>query len=227
MASLLSEQGHEIIFIDNGSTYEPLLDYYDKCNLQVIRLKNIGNRAAWDAGIVTNLDEYYVSTDPDYDLSMVPSDWPEVLMEGFKQYPQYHKFGLSWDESQVPPENPAWIADEMYKYPQGHPLTWSSALPNNWYNYPCDSSFAIHKPHVPFDIGGIRKGRPYTGVHLPWHITLEPSKNPNARYVLMDEEIYYYFTHCENSSFTWARMWEFGMLTEYEKRNNINPPYKP
>src|SRR5258706_13428884 len=124
MAKQFSEEGHEIIFVDNGSTYEPLLDYYNQCKFKVIRLANIGNRAPWDAGIVNNLDEHYVCTDPDYDLSMIPKDWPEVLMEGFKQFPHYHKLGLSWDESKVPPENPAWIADEMYKYPQGHPATW-------------------------------------------------------------------------------------------------------
>lgn len=228
MAELLANQGHEITFIDCGSTYEPLLDYYNKCPFKVIRLSNLGNRAAWEAGIVTSLNEYYVVTDPDYDLSMIPADWPEVLMDGFRQYPQYNKFGFSWDESQVPPENPAWTADEMYKYPQGNPVAWANAaMAGNWYGYPNDTSFAVQRPGTGAEIGGIRKGRPYTGVHLPWHITLEPSKDPTKRYVLMNDEMYYYFTHCENSSFTWARMWESGMLTEYERRKGITPPYKP
>lgn len=228
MAEKFANENHEITFIDNGSTYEPLLDYYNKCDFKVIRLANLGNRAAWDANIVTDLDEYFVVTDPDYDLSMIPNDWPEVLMEGFKQYPQHHKFGLSWDESQVPPENPAWIDDEMYKYPEGNPVAWANVkMAGNWYGYPNDSSFAIQRPHTPAHIGGIRKGRPYTGVHLPWHIVLEESKTPGKRSVIFDDEIYYYFTHCEHSSFTWARLWNSGMITEYERRNNIEPPYHP
>ncbi len=218
MAEKFVNENHEVIFIDNGSTYEPLLDYYDKCGLQVIRLANIGNRAAWDAGIVTTLDEPFVVTDPDYDLSMVPSDWDKVLLEGFQQFPQYNKFGLSWDESQVPSENPAWIMDNFCNYPDGLPMTWGCQIGNNWYGYPCDSSFAVQRPHTSAEIGGIRKGRPYTGIHLPWHITLEPSIKPGARWVLFDDEIEYYFDHCENSSFTWARMLESGMLAEYKRR---------
>ncbi len=79
MAAKLVSENHEVTFIDNGSTYTPLLDYYSTCGLNVIRLDNsLGNRAPWAAGIVTALDEPYVASDPDYDLSMVPSDWDQV-----------------------------------------------------------------------------------------------------------------------------------------------------
>jgi hypothetical protein len=227
MAELLAGQGHEVIFIDNASTYEPLLDYYSKTEFQIIRLTgNHGNVAAWTQGIVTTLDEPYIVSDPDFDLSMIPADWPQVLMAGFQEHPGQVKYCFSWDESQVPPENPAWILDEMYKYPEGHPATWGRGMAHNWYNYPGDTCFAIYPPHVPFYIGGIRKGRPYTGVHLPWHLTIEPSKDTSKRHILMDDEHYYYFTHCENSSFTWARVIETGMLAEYEKKNGIEVPYK-
>src|ERR1041385_6437343 len=124
MALKFAEEGHDITYIDNGSTYEPLLDYYSTCPFKVIKLPNLGNRAAWDANIVTELNEPFVVTDPDYDLSTVPSDWDKVLSEGLIQYPQYNKFGLSWEESKVPPENPAWTLDEFDKYPQGNPKTW-------------------------------------------------------------------------------------------------------
>lgn len=217
MAEKLSNEGHEVIFVDNGSTYEPLLDFYSTCPYKVIRLANCGCNAPFTQGIVTNLKEPFVVTDPDYDLSMIPSDWDQVLLEGFNQFPDQPKFGLSWDEYQVPPENPAWIADNFCSYwPNGLPSTWGHFLPNNWYNYPCDTSFALHRPGIPNGINGIRKGRPYTGIHLPWHIVLEPSAKPEARSVLFDDEIEYYFDHCENSSMTWGRI--LPMLAEYKKR---------
>lgn len=220
MAAKFAAEGHEVTFIDNGSTYTPLLDYYSTCGLNVIRLDNsLGNRAPWAAEIVTKLDEPYVASDPDYDLSMVPSDWDQVLLEGFKEFPHLNKFGLSWEEYYVPPENPAWIEDQFCKYwPQDLPMTWGNKLPNNWLGYPCDTSFAVQRPHTIGEIGGIRKGRPYTGMHMPWHITLEPSAKPEAKWVLMDDEIAYYFLTCENSSHTWGRMVRYGMVEEYLKR---------
>lgn len=223
MAAKLANENHEVTFIDNASTYVPLLDWYSTCGLKVIRLSNMGGHAAWAANIVTNLDEPFVVSDPDYDLSAVPSDWDQVLLEGLKQFPQYNKFGFSWDESKVPPENPAWIEDNFRNYPNGLPATWGDQikLPNNWYGYANDSSFALQRPHSPDEIGGIRKGRPYTGTHLPWHITLEPSIDLTKRYVLCDDEIAYYFLTCEHSSFTWGRFVKYGIIEEYLRRNNI------
>lgn len=221
MALKLAEDGHEVIFIDCGSNYAPLLDYYETCGFQVIRRSNaLGNSTPWAAGIVTTLDEPYVVTDPDFDLTTVPKDWAEVLLEGFKEFPQYNKFGLSLEELEVPSENPAWIEDQFYKYPEGLPMTWGCKLPNNWYQYACDTTFAVQKPHTPGEIGGIRKGRPYTATHLPWHITLDPTTRPGARSVLCDDEIAYYFLTCENSSHTWGRMVRDGMIERYLQRKD-------
>jgi hypothetical protein len=227
MAEKMANENHEVIFLDNGSDYPPLMDYYSTCKFEVVRLPNMGNRAPWDSGIVMKLDEPYVVTDPDYDLSMVPSDWGEVLLEGMQRFPHINKFGLSFDESKVPPENPAYTMDQFDKYPDGLPQIWNNKIAGGWLGYPCDSSFALQRPHTIAEIGGIRKDRPYTCIHYPWHITLEPTKTPGKMSVLFDAEFYYYMTHCENSSFTWGRMWQVGMITEYEKRNNITNHYRP
>ena len=223
MAEQFANQNHEIIFIDNESTYQPLLDYYNDCSFQVIKCANLGGTAAWSANIVNDLNEYYVVTDPDYDLSMIPEDWPEVLIEGLDRFPNVNKVGLSWDESKVPPENPAWIADEFYKYPEGNPLTWGHPLPNNFWHYPCDTSFAVYRPRTPFRIEGVRKGRPYTGTHIPWHFVLEESKTEGKLSVIFNDEILYYFEHCLGAheggwSFTKGRMLE--MINEYKNKNN-------
>ena len=225
MAELFANQNHEVIFVDNESTYQPLLDWYDGCKFQVIRCPNLGKTATWKMGLVNELNEPYVVTDPDYDLSMIPEDWPEVLIEGLKEFTNVNKVGLSWDESKVPPENPAWIADEFYKYPNGTQYAWGHPLPNNFFHRACDTSFAVYRPRTPFKIEGIRKGRPYTGIHLPWHIVLEESKTEGKLSVIFDDEILYYFENCKGvqeggSSYTKGRMKE--MIYEYKKRRKIN-----
>ena len=218
MAEQLAGQGHEITFIDNGSTYIPLLDYYKTCDFKIIRLHNAGGHAAWAANIVTDLDEPFVCSDPDYDLSMVPSDWDEVLLEGLRQFPGVNKFGLSWGESQVPQENPAYEMDEMYKYSEQNPRY--PRLAGTWEHAANDSSFALQRPHSEDGITGIRKAYPYTGIHMPWHITLEPAKDPTKRYYLWDDEIAYYFLTCEHSSCTWGRMVYHDVINKYLKLHN-------
>lgn len=223
MAEMFTTDGHEVTMIDCASTYPPLLDWYNTIekgtDIKLVRLPNLGCRAAWIGKVVTHLREPYVASDPDYDLSMIPKDWPEVLMEGLHRYPEHVKFGLSWDESQVPQENPAWTLDEFDKYPQGLPRMWQRPLPGGWQDHPTDTSFALYRHSDMSGINGIRKDRPYTGVHMPWHITLDPAKDPSKRYVLMDDEIYYYFTHVENSSCTVGRL--TAMLAEYKRRKGI------
>lgn len=223
MAEQLTAQGHEVTFLDNASTYVPLLDWYAVCGLNVIRFKeNRGGHALWTTGMVNDLHEPFVNSDPDYDLSMIPDDWDKVLSEGLRQFPQHNKFGFSWDESKVPPENPAWIEDNFCNHPNGLPQLWGPQvqLPNNWYWYANDSSFAVSRPYAPDEISGIRKGRPYTGTHMPWHLTLEPSQDPNKRYYLWDDEIAYYFLTCENSSHTWGRMVKYDVINAYLIKNN-------
>src|SRR5512139_2342413 len=122
MAELLANQGHEIIFADCGSTYGPLIDWYETdCPFKVHRLPNLGGNAIFDAGLIPD-NEFFVQTDPDYDLSKVPADWPEVLMEGFERYPQHYKMGLSWDDTIVPHENPAYKQDKVWKHIHGDPF---------------------------------------------------------------------------------------------------------
>lgn len=211
MAEHLANQNHEVIIIDNGSTYEPLLNWYDNCSFTVHRLVNFGKEAFWKSGIQKDVNEFCVLTDSDLDISMVPSDWEEVLMEGFSRYPHINKCGLSFEENTVPQENPAYTLDRM-----PNSVAWRERIAGGFWKYPIDTSFAILRPNVAFGISGIRKDRPYTGLHLPWHIVLEPSADPTKLSILFDDEILYYFEHVENSSFTHSRLQD--MIKEYKRR---------
>ena len=220
MAEKLANEGHEVIFIDSASTWEPLLDWYETCPYKVVKQENLGPRSIWGNGCLDGVNEPFVLTDADYDLSMIPSDWDKVLLEGLSRFPHMSKVGFSWEEHRVPQENPAWVLDNFCNHPNGLPMTWGNKLPNNFLGYACDTSFAVYRPGRPFVIDGVRKGRPYTGVHLPWHVVLDPPADPTKFGVIMDDEIAYYFKNCGGLSFTKARL--AGMVEEYYRRKDEN-----
>lgn len=216
MASYLYYQGHEVIFVDNNSTYKPLLEYYDRINgiHEVIRLKeNIGQLAPWVAGIVDSRD-FYVVTDPDLDLRFIPENWPHKCIEGIARF-KVDKCGFSLDETKTPKANPAYILDEFGKYPEGNPRAWEQ-LPGGFHNYPIDTTFAVYRPGVKtHSICGVRTGRPYTARHLPWHIVLKQDEFDHAIQIPLDEELYHYYKNTKPGvSVTKHRMEQ--MIEQYE-----------
>ena len=53
MADYLHDCGIEPVFIDNASTYQPLLDYYKNCKYETVLLnQNFGHTVIWDAEIL-------------------------------------------------------------------------------------------------------------------------------------------------------------------------------
>lgn len=219
MVEVLQIQGHDVEIIDNASTYQPLLDWYDSNVVKVHRLdQNLGPSSPWLSGVI-DYSNYYVITDPDLDISDIPDDWDEFLIKGLNKY-GCGKCGFSLDETKIPPSNPAWIPDEFNLYPDGdHPARWGShiKLGRGYINYPIDTTFALYHPNIQNHfIGGIRTDRPYTARHLPWHIVLDETKDEKYYEIKMDEEIYNYFINCGNGTGTKSRIQE--MLREYEKR---------
>jgi len=224
MARVLRQQGHTPLIIDNASTYGPLLEWYkrEEPGIGVIRLMdNLGHKALFELGCV-DLREPFVLTDPDLDISMLPPDWPEVLQRGLDCFPV--KCGLSLDDSAVPTRNPAFRLDDFYVPPGSHPV-WryplvtagTKGLDVTYYNYPVDTTFALYRAGTrEHRIEGTRAGRPYCVRHLPWHIVLDRDHLEPSLQILMNEELYYYFTHAGASSTTAGRLSE--MIAEYGKR---------
>lgn len=226
MAEELSRQGHEIIMVDNKSTYEPLLDWYSTCPYKVVRLpENKGGTAIWGLPDVVDTSDYYVITDPDYLLEGLPNDWHTHLIEGVKRYGGAGGCGLSMYESGIPSQNPAWIADEFYLYPEGnHPARWGHQvkLPGGFIRFPVDTSFAVYPPgplRFMSSATGCRSDQPYTVRHAPWHIVLDLNPEEDSLQLLMDEEYYYYLKEVQKAGHytgTTPRMSHF--IQEYERR---------
>lgn len=193
MAEFLSDHNVNVIFIDNNSTYTPLLEWYKDCPHKVYRLKeNLGHKCLYKSGILNDYkDQHYILTDPDLDIYDVPDDFLDFLMNGFKNG-DIIKSGFSLKIDDLPKNDyTKMIYDWEVKFWQ---------RPQDKYGFyfsELDTTFAIYDRNREWDgfmsdtpenmtsslfFQAVRSPVPYSCRHLPWYITPD---------TLTDEEIYY------------------------------------
>lgn len=180
----------DIIIVDNGSTYEPLLDWYRSKPCDIIYCKNLGQKGAWLSGVVKKLDsEYYVVSDPDLGLDDTPQDTLLYLVEKMNQL-ELKKIGLGLDWKSIGRSSPFYNSIMEY---EGN--RWKNSRINNnvYLDIPVDTTFALYKNKKHF-IGGASTGYPYTAKHYPWYFTNE-KRQDNYEYM-------YYLTNASFSSST-------------------------
>ena len=191
------------IIIDNNSDYGPLLDWYDECKYEIIRLReNLGHHAPWKCGIVDQDDsKLYGVTDCDLDISGVPVDlitflslplsWSGVIKSGMSlridDLPEWQNEVVEWERQ--------W---------------WNRPVHNGTYYYALiDTTFAIYNRETPKNIAtsvgskAVRSGHPYVARHMPWYLDAEN----------LDEENKHYFRSA-NSSNSWK---PFGKTLSHSK----------
>lgn len=180
----------EIIIADNGSSYPPLLEWYDTKPCKVIHLENLGHHAPWNSGIISNLDaEYYVVTDPDLDLSNTPDDTLLFLKDKLMKQSHLGKIGLGLDWEGVGKKSPLhhWL-HVRYEKPRWEA---SEIVDDVYVNVKVDTTFAIYNKHHAF-IGGGSVSHPYVARHLPWEFSKEEAHN--------NTEFTYYMENANSSS---------------------------
>jgi len=180
MADYIAECGLEPVFIDNNSKYEPLLEYYENCPHEVVRLnQNYGHRVVWDADILNRLkiEGEYIVTDPDLDISNIPKDFLEVLQEGLNRYPKYEKCGFSLRISDLPNNG---LTQYVNISERGY---WARPLDDMYFDASTDTTFCIYRVNVK-SFNSLRTNEPYCAKHVPWYYT-----NIND---LPDDERYYF-----------------------------------
>jgi len=179
LAEQLSYKGCEVILIDNNSTYPPLLEWYENCPYKVHRLeKNVRAFGFWQTGILEQYtDRYYMVTDCDLDISAVPDNFVDVLLNKLKKSSAY-KVGLSLEINDLPDN------DFTKKVIGWEKMFWNSKDEDGFYRASTATTLAVYdKERINLDLyNGIRSPRPYTAKHLCWYMTLE---NIN------DEDIFY------------------------------------
>jgi hypothetical protein len=193
LANWCAANGLDPVFIDNGSDYPLLIEYYASLSpYPVVRLDgNYGHKAPWlpQLGILDKLvgGEQYIVTDPDLDLEGVPSDFLAVLARGLVQYPWCDKVGLSLEISDLPD-----IPAANYVRYKCEARYWTRPLGDMYYDAPVDTTFALYRAGVrAYSVNGIRTRRPYTCKHVPWYYK-------DVKELPEDEQ--YYFTTANASS---------------------------
>lgn len=179
----------EILVVDNGSTYPPLLDWYATLPHEVVRLANIGHKAPWMPEVKARVKtRHYAVTDPDLDLAATPRDCLDHLRSCLERYPAAGKVGLGLRIDDVPANSP-WYphVNDLEKSYWQLPLLEGGVRPA-----PVDTTFAIYDKKLldRHEVCGGRTDTPYTARHLPWYLGLDQ----------WDAEFTYYIEHATRSS---------------------------
>ena len=192
MVDWLALRGIEPVFIDNGSDYKPLLDYYKTTPYQVIQLNvNHGHTCVWIPELKIferlGIKDRYIVSDPDLDLTSVPDDFLSVMNEGLNKYPHYSKCGLSLEINDLPPTEEGYFI--RYRCEAQY---WKDPLDNMYFRAATDTTIALYREDCrEYTHSAIRTNRPYTARHLPWYYT---------DFKLLSEEEQNYFRSASDSS---------------------------
>jgi len=190
----LLEAGYRRIYIlDNASTYEPLLAYYDmlrakESNIKVVLLdKNIGHKALWDSGVLEELhiETPYVYTDSDVVPSeRCPKDFLLHLLDILRKYSFLKKVGLGL------------ITDDITYFDSDRIREWEKQfylheMEDSVYFGGVDTTFALYRNYRHYNVHiSARTTGKYMARHLPWYYD----------YQNLPEDERYYAEHANNSS---------------------------
>lgn len=189
----LHEAGHgNITVIDNASTYEPLLDFYEHIPAALIRTgRNLGPYAFWELGLHSAQSERFIVADPDtVPAPCCPSNLVQRLHQIMDKY-QASKVGPSLRLDNLP---------NCYSQKQ-RVLDWEAQFwqkpteAGDAYDAQIDTTFALYEPgSLAWPPGRyLRLAAPYLAEHLPWY---EDSQRPT-------EECTYYRSHVESKWTNW------------------------
>ncbi len=195
ICEFLADHNLHVTILDNNSTYPPLLEWYaNKCPYELVRFAENNNHfVLWNTGYINTFDDrHYAVTDPDLDLSKIPEDFMDVLMQGLWNNFDVIKSGLSLEINNLP-DNP--YAKEVYSWEKKF---WETEQDNlGFYKSTIDTTFSIYDRERNFGTlpGGeisnnrffsaVRSPRPYTALHRPWYLTKEEvEKNPEEKYFM-------------------------------------------
>jgi glycosyltransferase involved in cell wall biosynthesis len=192
---------HNIVLIDNGSTYPPLLHYLNEVAHRVIRLpENMGQYALWRARVREGLDvrdQPFVYTDSD----IVPDpDCPVDVLARFEELLRKYAwadkvgFGLRIDDI---PDYYARKADVLRW--EGQYWDREHELEPRVFKAAIDTTFALYRPTASgHSLNAIRTGAPYMARHWPWYVD---SQQPDA------ETLYYRRNLAHPELASWEQAW--------------------
>lgn len=151
-----------LILLDCGSTWPPCLAYLAGQPHPVVRLPNLGPRAAWIAGLVP-ADRPYVVTDSDLQPAPeCPADLLAHLDGLLAAYPAWPKAGPGLALTDLGADDPRRPREEALMADPIAPGIYGSQI---------DTTLALYRPGVPWGYPALRTGTPYLLRHPSWAVT--------------------------------------------------------
>lgn len=191
--ALLERDTEQIWIYDNASTYEPLLEWYNKIEGQVkiVRGHNAGYLALWSTKLIDRIPgEWLCYTDPDLELNPnMPYNYQEQMLAVAEEH-QINKVGLALRVDDLPDHYP--FKQQVLR---NEDRWWHDEVAPNLFKADTDTTFHLTKRVDQFK--SIRMAGDFTCRHLPWYY--DPENMPT------DEQ--YYVDQYDN----WA-------LTQYTKQ---------
>ena len=192
-------RNEQIIIIDNGSTYPPLLEWYNKIidTVNIRFHKNEGHLALWATGLYKELGEYFIYTDADIILpDNLPLDWKEIMFNIMMKYPEYKKIALGLRIDDLPEH---YLFKYQVKRNEGR--WWLQEVEANLYKADTDTTFSLMKNFGDNCYPSLRICREdLICRHHGWYLCLDN----------LDDEEKYYLDHLQNT------------MTQYSKQHK-NP----
>lgn len=184
----------KIIFIDNDSSYEPLLEYYEKSKYQKLFLyRNIGHTAPWELDIIKLLvpKSFYIVSDPDVvPVEYCPKDTIKHMFDLHDKHRAPIKVGLGLKIDDIPDQYP--LKDAVVQWESQY---WKTRLGKDAFEAGVDTTFALYKPFS-YDYAlnpSLRTDEPYVARHTPWYA--DPKK--------LSKEDLYYRQHANTNITSW------------------------
>jgi len=177
---LLSDTNEKIIILDNGSTYTPLLNWYDfvSSKIEVRYYENEGHLALWATGLYKELGEYFVYTDSDIELDTnLPQDWKERMLGYCQKYETKVAMALRIDD-----------LPNHYKYKnqviRNEGRWWLKQIEPDIYEADTDTTFFMMRNTGDNQYKSLRIAKSgFMCRHHPWYLNLD-NLDPEEKYYL-------------------------------------------
>lgn len=183
VASLKNRNYDNITILDNASTYQPLLDWYENCDVAVFynKTENTCTGAFYYLAFKHNIkyfqdiinNGHYIYTDSDIvPIDETPVDFIEDMIEISNRY-QIHKIGMGIKIDDLP--DCFYKKNDVVKHESlmwGHyGIVEGEKMPI--YKAAIDTTFAVYKPRMLPILASqdvcLRTGFPYLIKHWPWY----------------------------------------------------------
>lgn len=165
-----------IHILDNDSTYQPLLDWYDKCPYTVVRLgKNLGQLAIYNSDYINKFQGWVAYSDSDIELNLLtPKGFIEKMISTAEKYNKI-KAGLALRTDDIPDTRYGlYVKWQEEKY-------WKRELEKDVYDAHVDTTFSVIQVGLGFTYEAVRLSGDMTARHMPWYLDYEN---------LSEEELY-------------------------------------